>query len=80
MILTFEELGINLQEYTGMTVWAMETAIINIAADYMKYALYGATEYDSDEQFFAHYNWDINPVTRLVTIPDNALKQPYLFQ
>lgn len=70
----FNELGIYLPEYNGMTVSSVNALIIDKAANYYK-TLYGFYDY-LDEDCFIHYNWHVDLVQRFVDIPDNALVIP----
>ena len=70
----FNELGIYLPEYNGMSISSVNALIIDKAANYYK-TLYGFYDY-LDEDCFNHYNWHVDIVQRFVDIPDNALVIP----
>jgi hypothetical protein len=67
VIMTFDQLGINPQDYNGMSFEKIRPEYINIAADYLL-AITG----DYDYELFAHYEWEIDYVQRLIKIPRSA--------
>lgn len=67
LIMTFDQLGINPAEYNGWTFEKIRPEYINIAADY----LLDITG-DRDYELFAHYEWEIDYVQRLIKIPRSA--------
>ena len=68
LTLTFEQLNINPQDFNGWSFDQIRPAYINMAADYM---LDFAGEYDYET--FAHYEWEIDYVQRLIKIPRSAM-------
>ena len=67
VVLTFCQLGINPQDYNGMSFEKIRPEYINIAADY----LLDITG-DYDHELFAHYEWEIDYLNQLVKIPRSA--------
>ena len=67
VIMTFDQLAINPQDYNGMSFEKIRPEYINIAADY----LLDITG-DYDYELFAHYEWEIDYVQRLIKIPRSA--------
>lgn len=67
VIMTFDQLNINPQDYNGMSFEKIRPEYINIAADYLL-AITG----DRDYELFAHYEWEIDYVQRLIKIPRSA--------
>ena len=65
--MTFDQLGINPQDYNGMSFEKIRPEYINIAADYLL-EITG----DRDYELFAHYEWEIDYVQRLIKIPRSA--------
>lgn len=65
--MTFDQLGINSQDYNGMSFEKIRPEYINIAADY----LLDITG-DYDYELFAHYEWEIDYLARLIKIPRSA--------
>lgn len=65
--MTFDQLNINPQDYNGMPFSKIRPEYINIAADY----LLDITG-DYDYELFAHYEWEIDYVQRLIKIPRSA--------
>ena len=65
--MTFEQLNINPQDYNGLSFDKIRPEYINIAADY----LLDITG-DYDYELFAHYEWEIDYVQRLIKIPRSA--------
>jgi hypothetical protein len=63
IVLTFDQLDINPVDYFDMD----RADYINIAADYLL-AMTG----DYDYELFAHYEWEIDYVQRLIKIPRSA--------
>jgi hypothetical protein len=68
LILTFAQLDINPQDYNGLPFEKIRPNYINIAADYLL-EMTG----DYDYETFAHYEWEIDYVQRLIKIPRSAL-------
>lgn len=68
VVLTFAQLGINPQEYNGLSFEKIRPNYINIAADY----LCDFTG-DYDYELFQHYEWEIDYVQGLIKIPRSAL-------
>ena len=68
LILTFDQLGINLADYNGVPFSKIRPEFINRAADYM---LEFSGEYDYE--VFQHYEWEIDYIQRLIKIPRSAL-------
>lgn len=66
----FEEIGINLPDYNGMSIQAITAIITDKAAEH--YQLVYGFEDVPDYVVFYHYDWNINLVTRTVQIPNNA--------
>ena len=67
VIMTFDQLGINPQEYNGMCFQKLRPDYINIAADY----LLDITG-DYDYELFTHYEWEIDYLNQLIKIPRSA--------
>ena len=67
LILTFCQLNINPQDYNGWTFDQIRPDYINRAADY----LLDITG-DRDYELFAHYEWEIDYLARLIKIPRSA--------
>ena len=65
--LTFCQIGINPQEYNGISFEKIRPEYINIAADY----LLDITG-DYDYELFAHYEWEIDYLNQLIKIPRSA--------
>ena len=74
MILHFDTVGINLPDYNGLSFDKIRPLIINQAADYVL-DFYG----DYDYEVFAHYEWEIDYVQRLINIPHSAVSKNYVF-
>ena len=70
LILTFAQIGINPQDFNGMTFEKIRPAYINMAADYF---LEFTRDYDYET--FAHYEWEIDYLAQLIEIPRSALLQ-----
>jgi len=68
LILTFDQLGINPQDYNGLPFEKIRPMYISIAADYIL-----DISGDYDYETFAHYDWEIDYVQRLIKIPRSAL-------
>lgn len=68
VVLTFCQLAINPQDYNGWSFEKIRPEYINIATDY----LCDFTG-DYDYELFAHYEWEIDYVQRLIKIPRSAL-------
>ena len=68
LILTFAQLGINPQDYNGLSFEKIRPNYINIAADYFL-----DISGDYDYETFGHYEWEIDYVQRLIKIPRSAL-------
>jgi hypothetical protein len=68
LILTFDQLGINPADYNGLPFEKIRPNYINIAADYLL-----DISGDYDYETFAHYEWEIDYVQRLIKIPRSAL-------
>ena len=68
LILTFDQLDINTQDYNGLSFEKIRPNYINIAADYIL-----EMSGDYDYETFGHYEWEIDYVQRLVKIPRSAL-------
>jgi len=68
LILTFDQLGINLADYNGVPFNKIRPEFINRAADYF-------LEFsgDYDYEVFQHYEWEIDYIGRLIKIPRSAL-------
>lgn len=67
VIMTFEQLGINPQDYNGLPFSKIRPDYINIAADYLL-EITG----DRDYELFAHYEWEIDYLAGLIKIPRSA--------
>lgn len=67
LVMTFDQLGINPADYNGMTFEQIRPEYINIAADYLL-----EVTGDYDYELFAHYEWEIDYVQRLIKIPRSA--------
>jgi len=67
IVLTFDQLGINPQDYNGLSFEKIRPNYINIAADY----LLDMTG-DYDYETFCHYEWEIDYLNQLVKIPRSA--------
>lgn len=65
--MTFEQLNINPQDYNGLSFDKIRPEYINIAADYLL-----EVTGDYDYELFAHYEWEIDYVQRLIKIPRSA--------
>lgn len=68
LILTFVQIGINPQDYNGISFEKIRPDYINRAADY----LCDITG-DRDYELFAHYEWEIDYLAGLIKIPRSAL-------
>ena len=69
VVLTFNQMGIKLVDYTGMTPAKRRPLIINIAADYYLELV----EHDKEDDIFNHYDWEIDYLLGFVKIPPSAL-------
>ena len=78
MLLTFDEIGVNLADYNGVEIALVNVSIINCAADYVKDML-GGSQYDCDGDYFKHYDWGVDLVQRLIYIPETALVNSIYF-
>ena len=67
VIMTFEQLAINPADYNGIPFSKIRPEYINIAADYLL-----EVTGDRDYELFAHYEWEIDYVQRLIKIPRSA--------
>ena len=67
MVLTFDEIGVKMVEYNGLTLGPTIGYIINKAADYL---LKDSALRDYEK--FYHYEWNVDIVMHTVTIPENA--------
>lgn len=68
IVLTFAQIGINPQDYNGISFEKIRPDYINRAADYF---LEMAGDYDYET--FAHYEWEIDYLNQLIKIPRSAL-------
>lgn len=68
LILTFAQIGINPQDYNGISFDKIRPDYINQAADYML-----EMSGDRDYETFAHYEWEIDYLNQLIKIPRSAL-------
>lgn len=70
IVLTFLQIGINPQEYNGISFEKIRPDYINRAADYF-------LDYTGhyDHEMFIHYEWEIDYLQQIIKIPRSALLQ-----